>query len=142
MAFTSPPYFSTEEYNKGGEFQEDQSWSKFNEYERWRDDFYLPVAEKSMAVSKFLFVNIMDPKIKGTRYRSSDELVNRLKDKFLGHIGMRIMQRPKSDKLFADDKAKADFMNTILIENVWCFGDKNFDLFQNSRKANLDEFFA
>jgi hypothetical protein len=25
---------------------------------------------------------------------------------------------------------------------VWCFGDKNFDLFQNSRKANLDEFFA
>ena len=26
VAFTSPPYFSTEEYNKGGEFQEDQSW--------------------------------------------------------------------------------------------------------------------
>ena len=26
-------------------------------------------AEKSMAVSKFLFVNIMDPNIKGTRYR-------------------------------------------------------------------------
>ena len=95
-----------------------------------------------MAVSKFLFVNIMDPKIKGTRYRSSDELVNRLKDKFLGQIGMRIMQRPKSDKLFADEKAKADFMNKIFIENVWCFGDKNFDLFQNSRKANLDEFFA
>ena len=142
VAFTSPPYFSTEEYNKGGEFQEDQSWSKFNEYERWRDDFYLPVAEKSMAVSKFLFVNIMDPKIKGTRYRSSDELVNRLKDKFLGQIGMRIMQRPKSDKLFEDDKAKADFMNKIFIENVWCFGDKNFDLFSNSRKANLDDFFA
>jgi len=142
VAFTSPPYFSTEEYNKGGEFQEDQSWSKFNEYERWRDDFYLPVAEKSMAVSKFLFVNIMDPKIKGKRYRSSDELVNRLKDKFLGQIGMRIMQRPKSDKLFENDEAKADFMNKIFIENVWCFGDKNFDLFQNSRKANLDDFFA
>ena len=142
VAFTSPPYFSTEEYNKDGEFEEDQSWSKFNEYERWRDDFYLPVAKKSMAVSKFLFVNIMDPKIKGTRYRSSDELVSRLKDKFLGQIGMRIMQRPKSDKLFKDDKEKADFMNKIFIENVWCFGDKNFDLFQNSRKANLDDFFA
>ena len=48
-----------------------------------------------MAVSKFMFVNIMDPKIKGTRYRSSDELVNRLKDKFIGQIGMRIMQRLK-----------------------------------------------
>ena len=141
VAFTSPPYFATEEYNKGGEFESDQSWSKFNEYERWRDDFYLPVAEKSMAVSKFLFVNIMDPKIKGTRYRSSDELVNRLKDKFIGQIGMRIMQRPKSDTLFKDEKEKADFMNKMFIENVWCFGPKE-DLFKNSRKANLDEFFA
>ena len=140
-AFTSPPYFSTEQYNKGGEFETDQSWSKFNEYERWRDDFYLPVAEKSMAVSKFMFVNIMDPKIKGTRYRSSDELVNRLKDKFMGQIGMRIMQRPKSDTLFKDEKEKADFMNKMFIENVWCFGPKE-DLFKNSRKANLDEFFA
>ena len=141
VAFTSPPYFSTEQYNKGGEHQEDQSWHKFNEYDKWRDDFYLPVTEKSMAVSKFLFVNIMDPKIKGTRYRSSDELVNRLKDKFIGQIGMRIMQRPKSDTLFKDDKEKADFMNKIFIENVWCFGPKE-DLFKQSRKANLDDFFA
>jgi hypothetical protein len=141
VAFTSPPYFSTEEYNKGGEFQEDQSWSKFDEYEKWRDDFYLPVAEKSMAVSKFLFVNIMDPNIKGTRYRSSDELVNRLKDKFLGQIGMRIMQRPKSDKLFADEKEKNEFRERMFIENVWCFGPKT-DLFKDSRKANLDDFFA
>ena len=42
-AFTSPPYFSTERYNEGGEKQELQSWFKFNEYETWRDDFYLPV---------------------------------------------------------------------------------------------------
>jgi len=148
VAFTSPPYFSTEEYNKGGEFQEDQSWSKFNEYEKWRDEFYLPVAEKSMAISKFLFVNIMDPKIKGTRYRSSDELVNRLKDKFLGQIGMRIMQRPQGKAVFNDkdgkfSKEKLDeHMNKMFIENVWCFGNKDVDLFQHSRKANLDDFFA
>ena len=141
VAFTSPPYFSTEEYNKGGEFQEDQSWSKFNEYAKWRDDFYLPVAEKSMAVSKFLFVNIMDPNIKGTRYRSSDELVNRLKDKFLGQIGMRIMQRPKSDKLFETEAEKLEFREKMFIENVWCFGPKT-DLFKDSRKATLDDFFA
>jgi len=141
VAFTSPPYFSTEEYNKGGEFQEDQSWSKFNEYEKWRDEFYLPVAEKSMAVSKFLFVNIMDPKIKGKRYRSSDELVNRLKDKFLGQIGMRIMQRPKSDKLFETEAEKLEFREKMFIENVWCFGPKT-DLFKDSRKATLDDFFA
>ena len=141
VAFTSPPYFSTEEYNKGGEHEEDQSWHKFNEYDKWRDDFYLPVAEKTMNVSKFMFVNIMDPKVKGKRYRSGDELVDRLKDKFIGQIGMRIMQRPKSDTLFKDEKEKADFMNKIFIENVWCFGPKT-DLFKSSRKATLDEFFA
>ena len=140
-AFTSPPYFSTEQYNKGGEHEEDQSWSKFNEYDKWRDDFYLPVAEKTMKVSKFMFVNIMDPKINGKRYRSGDELVDKFQDKFLGQIGMRIMQRPKSDTLFKDEKEKADFMNKMFIENVWCFGPKT-DLFKNSRKATLDEFFA
>ena len=142
VSFTSPPYFSTEEYNKGGDKEENQSWFKFNEYEKWRDDFYLPVAEKSMSVSRFMFCNIMDPKIKSKRYRSSDELVNHLKDKFIGQIGMRIMQRPKSDKLFKDEKEKAEFMNKMFIENVWCFGDKDFDLFRDSRKGTLDNFFA
>ena len=141
VAFTSPPYFSTEQYNKGGEKQELQSWHKFNEYDKWRDNFYLSVAEKTMEVSKFMFVNIMDPKIHGVRYRSGDELVNKFKDKFLGQIGMRIMQRPKSDTLFKDEQEKADFMNKMFIENVWCFGPET-DLFKNSRKATLDEFFA
>jgi len=140
VAFTSPPYFATEEYNKGGEMEENQSWFKFNEYERWRDDFYLLVAEKTMEVSKFMFVNIMDPKINGVRYRSSDELVDKFQDKFLGQIGMRIMQRPKSDKLFKDEKEKAEFRDRMFIENVWCFGPET-DLFKNSRVATLDDFF-
>ena len=45
-AFTSPPYFSTERYNEGGEKEENQSWFKFDEYSKWRDDFYLPVSQK------------------------------------------------------------------------------------------------
>ena len=141
VAFTSPPYFSTEQYNKGGDKQELQSWHKFNEYDKWRDEFYLAVAEKTMEVSKFMFVNIMDPKIHNVRYRSGDELVDKFRDKFLGQIGMRIMQRPKSDTLFKSEKEKADFMNKMFIENVWCFGPET-DLFKNSRKATLDEFFA
>ena len=59
-AFTSPPYFSTERYNEGGEKEENQSWFKFDEYSKWRDDFYLPVAQKSFERSKHMFVNIMD----------------------------------------------------------------------------------
>ena len=147
IAFTSPPYFSTEEYNKGGEHEEDQSWSKFNEYDRWRDDFYLPVAENSMKVSKYMFVNIMDPKVNGERYRSSDELVDKFQDKFLGQIGMRIMQRPQGKAVFNDDdgnfsKEKLDeHMNKMFIENVWCFGPET-DLYKYSRKSTLDEFFA
>ena len=146
VAFTSPPYFSTEEYNKGGELEENQSWFKFNEYDKWRDDFYLPVAENTMKVSKYMFVNIMDPKIHGVRYRSGDELVDKLKDKFLGQIGMRIMQRPQGKAVFNDedgkfDKAKLDeHMNKMFIENVWCFGPES-DLFKNSRVATLDDFF-
>ena len=152
-AFTSPPYFSTEEYNKGGDHEEDQSWAKFNEYDKWRDDFYLPVAEKTMSVSKFMFVNIMDPKVHGVRYYSGDELVDKFQDKFLGQIGMRIMQRPQGKAVFNDEhgnfsKEKLDeHMNKMFIENVWCFGPeckpgKCVDLFKNSRQATLDEFFA
>lgn len=136
-AFTSPPYFSTERYNEGGEKEENQSWFKFDEYSKWRDDFYLPVAQKSFERSKHMFVNIMDPTIKGKRYFSCDELVDSLKEHFVGQIGMRIMQRPKSDKLFESEEEKAEFMNRIFIENVWCFSKEKLDYFRHSRKATL-----
>ena len=140
-AFTSPPYFSTERYNEGGEHQEDQSWSKYNTYEKWRDDFYLPVAEKSfqsLNENGVLMVNIFDPKIKNKRYYSSDELVNSLKDFFIGQIGMRIMQRPKGN---LDKKEQKEFMNRGYIENVWCFSkNKDIDLFEHTRSSTLEEF--
>ena len=136
-AFTSPPYFSTERYNEGGDKEENQSWFKFDEYSKWRDDFYLPVSQKSFERSKHMFINIMDPTIKGKRYYSSDELVDSLKDNFVGQIGMRIMQRPKSDKLFESEEEKAEFMNRIYIENVWCFSKEKLDYFRHSRRATL-----
>ena len=142
-SFTSPPYFSTEEYNKGGEMEENQSWFKFDEYSKWRDDFFLPVSKKCFERSKHTIINIMDPQVKGKRYRSCDEVVDMLKDNFVGQIGMRIMQRPKSDKLFETEKDKQEFMNKTFIENVWCFSkDKNVDLFSTARKGTLDSFFS
>ena len=139
VAFTSPPYFSTEQYNKGGVHETDQSWHKFNEYEKWRDEFYLPVARETLKVSKFMFVNIMDPKIKNQRYRSSDELVDAFKDKFMGQIGMRIMQRPQGTAKFKTKEELNQFMAMKYIENIWCFGPKE-DLFKTSRVATLDAF--
>jgi len=141
-SFTSPPYFSTEEYNKGGEHEEDQSWFKFNEYYAWQDKFFVPVSMNCIERSKHTLINIMDPKVKGKRYYTSDNLIDRIPDKFKGQVGMRIMQRPKSDKLFKDEEEKKKFMNDIFIENVWYFSeDKEFDLFRYSRRNTLDSFF-
>ena len=54
---------------------------------------------------------------------------------------MRIMQRPKSDKLFESEKAKQEFMNRIFIENIWCFAKKvlpqRLDYFRHARQATL-----
>jgi hypothetical protein len=151
-AFTSPPYFSTERYNEGGEKEELQSWSKFNEYDRWRDEFYLPVAEKSfnsLSDKGHLLVNILDPKIKGKRYRSGDELVDSLKDHFMGQVGMRIQQRSQGKSVFKDEKGNFDkeamtkFMDKVYIENVWYFSkDKNSDIFKHTRTGTLESFFS
>ena len=149
-AFTSPPYFSTERYNEGGLHSEDQSWSKFNEYESWRDDFYLPVSSntfRSLSPGGHMLINIMDPKIKGKRYRSGDELVDELKDDFIGQVGMRIMQRPQGKSVFSDkdgnfDKEKLNsFMKKMYMENIWCFRKgKGIDLFRHKRVITLDSF--
>jgi len=138
-AFTSPPYFSTERYNEGGEKEELQSWAKFNEYDKWRDDFFLPVSEQCIKKSKYTLINIMDPQIKGKRYRTGDEICDKYKEKFKGQIGMRIMQRPKSDKLFKDEQEKKEFRDRLFIENIWYFSNEDTDLF---KKPTLDEFFA
>ena len=152
-AFTSPPYFSTERYNEGGEHEEDQSWSKFNEYNAWRDEFYLPVAKKSydaLANGGVLYINILDPKINGVRYRSGDEVIQHIgEDRFDGQIGMRIMQRPQGKSVFKDengdfDKAAMDeYMKKYYIENIWCFSKGVArDFFKDARVSTLDEFFG
>ena len=50
---------------------------------------------------------------------------------------MRIMQRPKSDKLFESEEAKQEFMNKTYIENVWCFSKEKLDYFRHIRRATL-----
>ena len=149
-AFTSPPYFSTERYNEGGEKEELQSWFKYNEYESWRDNFYLPVSQNtfdSLSEKGVMLINILDPKVKGKRYRSGDELVDMLLPHFMGQVGMRIMQRPQGAAVFKDDDGNFDkaamdkFMNKIYIENVWYFAkDKNFDLFRHTKRGTLEAF--
>ena len=132
VAFTSPPYFSTELYNSNGVHADEQSWARYNEYELWRDNFYLPVNRKTferLSDGGLLIVNIQDPKIKNKRYYASDDLINEMTTKysecrFIGQLGMRIMQRPKN---IAKDKLTKHFKG-IYTEPMWVFG-KNRDYF-------------
>jgi len=145
-AFTSPPYFSTELYNKGGKHESDQSWSKYQEYNDWRDKFFLPVASNSFkSLSKtngHLFVNIMDPKIKGTRYRTGDELVDSLLPHFKGQIGMKIQQRAQGKSFTGNDEnALKEYLAKTYIENVWCFSTNDMDYFLESKSLDLSDFF-
>lgn len=124
-AFTSPPYFSTEKYNAGGQFEEDQSWKRYDTYEKWRDNFYLPVNEAlfdSLNDGGLLIVNIQDPTVNKKRFHASDDLIKHLTDKyghdtFLGNLGMRIMQRPKN---VSKTKLQTHF-SKVYIEPCWCF---------------------
>ena len=150
IMFSSPPYFATERYAEGSKFQDDQSWSRYNSYEEWRDGFYLPVMYQAFRCLKpggWLMVNIMDPKVKGKRHKSCDDLVNDLKEHFKGQIGMRIMARPKSIKSFEGDtheerKAKYDeWQAKWFVESVWCFqkpGGIDVDLFAPYKDYTLD----
>ena len=92
-------------------------------------------------------VNILDPKVKGKRYRSGDELVDTLLTHFMGQVGMRISQRPQGASVFKDEDGKFDknamdkFMNKIYIENIWYFSkDKNKDIFKHCRVSTLENF--
>jgi hypothetical protein len=149
IMFSSPPYFATERYAEGSKFEGDQSWSRYNSYEEWRDGFYLPVMKKAfdkLSPGGWLMVNIMDPKVKGKRYKACDNLVNDLKEHFKGQIGMRIMARPKSLKSFEGNtheerKAKYDeWQAKWFVESVWCFqkpGGEDVDLFAPFKDSTL-----
>ena len=96
-----------------------------------------------------MMINILDPKVKGKRYRSGDELVDMLRPHFMGQVGMRIMQRPQGASVFKDadgnfDKdAMDEFMNRIYIENIWYFSkDKNKDIFRHIKRNTLENFFT
>jgi len=126
--FTSPPYFSTEIYNKGGKDEQNQSWSRYPEYDNWRDKFLFPVLKNTFSClsdSGTMMINIMDPTVNKVRHKTCDEMVdyvtNDLHGTFCGQLGMRIKQRPKT--LDKDELKK--HLSSDFIENIWCFGKKN-----------------
>ena len=97
-----------------------------------------------------LYINILDPKINGKRYRSGDEVIRHVGEEYFdGQIGMRIMQRPQGKSVFKDEDGNFDksqleaYMKKYYIENIWCFSKGVCrDFFEDSRINTLDDFFV
>jgi 16S rRNA G966 N2-methylase RsmD len=92
FAFTSPPYFDTEEYSN----EETNSLIRYNTFEKWCEYFYLPMIDKTMNAlkkNKTFVLNI------GSRiYPINDVLMNNFsgkyditkgKDKLSGKSGLK-----------------------------------------------------
>lgn len=137
--FTSPPYFSTELYDEGGDDWK-QSWARYPQYDNWWKDFLQPVLTacyKSLSERGSMMINIMDPQLGKDRYKTCDQMVDHilsLGGKFDGQVGMRIKQRPKKTANLNHH------LTTTFIENVWCFSKNGFDLSQKS--ATLEGLFG
>jgi hypothetical protein len=139
--FTSPPYFSTELYDEGGDDWK-QSWFRYPEYDNWWNKFYKPVITacyESLSESGSMMMNIMDPWVSGKRYTTCDQMVDHiisLGGIFDGQIGMRIKQRPKN--IASSDLKK--HLSTTFIENIWCFSKNGFDI--SYKSATLEGLFG
>jgi hypothetical protein len=131
VMFSSPPYFSTEKYGEGTGAEENQSWNRYSEFEKWKHDFLFKSLSKiksTLKESGFLMVNIIDPVVGGKRLSLCDDMVdyvnNTLGIPYIGQILMEMSARPHTDLLKA-----------ISGEPIWCFSNENL-------KVNtIDNFF-
>lgn len=126
LIFTSPPYFSTETYAKGSECQKDQSWYNYKTIDSWLNNFLfktLTNCDNILMKNGLVVLNIFDIEMKkNQRLEVCKPLVNfmqqELKYEYLGHLGMRIKQRPKK---FKSEEHKAKFMASYYIDPMWIF---------------------
>ena len=147
MVFTSPPYFSTERYNEGGEHEDDQSWKRYDTFESWKDDFFLPTSLKTWSAIKddgYMCINITEPKVKGTVHKLCDDFVDTMIKEpdcnFLGQVGMRMMQRPNTVKYESEDRM--EFYDRIYTEPVWMFRKNNEEHPFPFERGTLESFFV
>lgn len=124
LVFTSPPYFSTELYGKGIDGEYNQSWKKYPNAEDWLEKFLFKTIENinEIVIENGIFaLNIFDVETKkGNRFEICEKL-NRfmkkeMKFNYLGYVGMRMKQRPKT---FGENKDA--YMASYYVEPIWIF---------------------
>jgi hypothetical protein len=135
LYFTSPPYFDTEKYGAFSEEIEDQSWFRYNSFEKWKYDFLFKVTGmvwKTIKKDGFMMINIIEPSSKGKRMPLCDDMVDFFKTledcNYIGKIGMRMMARPNAIEL-----------KQVFIEPIWTFRKSNSDYIE---AGTLEKFFS
>ena len=136
MYFTSPPYFETEKYASDTAAVSEQSWSRYNSFDRWKYDFFFKVTEMvwpTIRQNGFMMINIIEPRAKnGVRLNLCDDMVDHFaalpESNYIGKIGMRMMARPNAEEL-----------QSVFIEPIWTFRKGNSD-YEFNKKSSLEAF--
>ena len=114
----------------------DQSWSRYNSFDRWKYDFFFKVTEMvwpTIRQNGFMMINIIEPRAKnGVRLNLCDDMVDHFAalpdSNYVGKIGMRMMARPNAEEL-----------EGVFIEPIWTFrkGNPNYEF---NKKSTLEAF--
>jgi DNA modification methylase len=126
LVFTSPPYFNTEYYAKNTKHENNQSWFKYNEYEKWRDLFLLKTLKnvgEILVDDGIIAINIIDITINGKTYNICEDIYNFMIPNgftYMGYVGMRMKQRPKN----INESNNKEYMSSYYVEPIWMFRKK------------------
>lgn len=125
--FTSPPYYETERYGVSTVKSNEQSWSRYPDFESWKNNFFFKVNRMVWDTIKpegYMMLNIIEPRINnGKRLNLCDDMVDDIltypNSNYLGKIGMRMQARPHA--IVNADK------NSIFVEPIWVFRKGSVD---------------
>lgn len=138
--FTSPPYFETEKYAEDSDKVENQSWNRYDTFDKWKYDFFFDVTKKVWITLKsdaFMMINIIEPRGRSnSRFKLCDDMVDFFStfddSYYIGKIGMRMSLRP--------NLMKKDIPE-IFIEPIWIFRKGNNNYLQEEKSTTLENFF-
>ena len=122
LVFTSPPYYYTEKYAEGSNYENKQSWKRYNTYEQWKNNFLFKTFDNFNSVLEkdgILALNIFDINIRKEKYGVVNDFIDYSSGKgyeYLGFVGMRMKQRPKN---FLNVSHKEEYMSANYVEPIW-----------------------
>jgi len=125
LAFTSPPYFDTERYAAGTDYEQMQSWRRYSTVDSWVDGFLRPMVlacKKALRPGGVLAINLKDSIRKTATGKQTLGLCGRLDDECksagflsIGVIAMQMKSAPGNVPAHRPAAGKA------MIEPILCY---------------------